>query len=170
MPKGKPERGLDEQLLEGGGAGAGMSSVKQFEKTSPIAERAQAKIDKANRMARERASDDALMEAIKNTPKTVSEMTDAQKAMMTPGQLSRREQADKNFAELQERKSSRKQPNLFEMTDKERAELTPSQKRKYKSDMTFDRPSADEYKKGGMTASRRADGIASRGKTRGRIV
>jgi hypothetical protein len=28
----------------------------------------------------------------------------------------------------------------------------------------------DTYKKGGMTASRRADGIASRGKTRGRIV
>jgi len=28
----------------------------------------------------------------------------------------------------------------------------------------------DTYKKGGMTASRRADGIASRGKTKGRFV
>ena len=162
MPKGIPKKPGEEQTLEGGGGGAGMSSVKQFEKTSPTADRAQAKIDKANRMARERASDEALLEATKNIPKTVSEMTDAQKAAMTPGQLSRREQADKNFAELQGRKNSRKQPNLFEMTDKERAELSPSQKRKFGSDTTF--------KKGGLTASRRADGIASRGKTKGRMV
>ena len=162
MPKGIPKKPWEEQTLEGGGGGAGMSSVKQFEKTSPTADRAQAKIDKANRMARERASDEALLEATKNIPKTVSEMTDAQKAAMTPGQLSRREQADKNFAELQGRKNSRKQPNLFEMTDKERAELSPSQKRKFGSDTTF--------KKGGLTASRRADGIASRGKTKGRMV
>lgn len=162
MPKGIPKKPGEEALLEGGGGGAGMGSVKQFEKTSPTADRAQTKIDKANRMARERASDEALLEATKNTPKTVSEMTDAQKAAMTPGQLSRREQADKNFAELQGRKNSRKQPNLFEMTDKERAELSPSQKRKFGSDTTF--------KKGGLTASRRADGIASRGKTKGRMV
>ena len=162
MPKGIPKKPGEEQTLEGGGAGAGMSSVKQFEKSTPMADRAQAKIDKANRMARERASDEALLEATKNIPKTVSEMTDAQKAAMTPGQLSRREQADKNFAELQGRKNSRKQPNLFEMTDKERAELSPSQKRKFGSDTTF--------KKGGLTASRRADGIASRGKTKGRMV
>ena len=148
MPKGIPKKPGEEQTLEGGGGGAGMSSVKQ--------------IDKANRMARERASDEALLEATKNIAKTVSEMTDAQKAAMTPGQLSRREQADKNFAELQGRKNSRKQPNLFEMTDKERAELSPSQKRKFGSDTTF--------KKGGLTASRRADGIASRGKTKGRMV
>ena len=141
MPKGIPKKPGEEQTLEGGGAG--MSSVKQFEKLSPTAERAQAKIDKANRRARERASDEALLEATKNTPKTVSEMTDAQKAMLTPGQLSRREQADKNFAELQGRKNARKQPNLFEPTSK---------------------------KKGGLTVSRRADGIASRGKTKGRFV
>ena len=160
MPKGIPKKPGEEQTLEGGGAG--MSSIKQFEKTSPVAERAQAKIDKANRMARERASDEALLAATKNTPKTVSEMTDAQKAMMTPGQLSRREQADKNFAELQERKNSRKQPNLFEMTDKERAELSPTQLRKFGSDTTL--------KKGGLTASRRADGCAVKGKTKGRMV
>ena len=162
MPKGIPKKPGEEQTLEGGGGGAGMSSVKQFEKTSPTADRAQAKIDKANRMARERASDEALLEATKNTPKTVSEMTDAQKTAMTPGQLSRREQADKNFAELQGRKNSRKQPNLFEMTDKERAELSPSQKRKFGSDTTF--------KKGGLTASSRADGCAVKGKTKGRMV
>ena len=31
-------------------------------------------------------------------------------------------------------------------------------------------PMGDTYKKGGMTASKRADGIAQRGKTRGRMV
>jgi len=172
MPKGIPKKPGEEQTLEGGGAGAGMSSAKQFEKSTPMADRAQAKIDKANRMARERASDEALLEATKNTPKTISEMTDAQKATMTPGQLSRREQADKNFAELQARKTTRKQPNLFEMTDKERAALTPSQKRRYGSDMLYARPGVDDmdYKKGGLTASSRADGCAVKGKTKGRMV
>ena len=116
MPKGIPKKPGEEQTLEGGGAGAGMSSVKQFEKSTPMADRALAKIDKVN--------------------------------------------------------AKRKQPNLFEMTDKERAALTPSQKRRYGSDMLYARPGVDDmdYKKGGLTASRRADGIASRGKTRGRIV
>jgi hypothetical protein len=31
-------------------------------------------------------------------------------------------------------------------------------------------PAGDTYKKGGMTASKRADGIAQRGKTRGKMV
>ena len=170
MPKGIPKKPGDEQQLEGGGAGAGMSSAKQFETSTPMADRALAKIDKANRMAREKASDEALLEAIKNTPKTVSEMTNAQKAALTPGQLSRREQADKNFAELQTRKKPREQPNLFEMTDKERAALTPSQKRRYGSDMLYARPGVDKFKKGGLTASSRADGCATRGKTKGRFV
>ena len=116
MPKGIPKKPGEEQTLEGGGGGAGMSSVKQFEKTSPTADRAQAKIDKVN--------------------------------------------------------TKRKQPNLFEMTDKERAALTPSQKRRYGSDMLYARPGVDdmEYKKGGLTASSRADGCAVKGKTKGRMV
>jgi hypothetical protein len=114
MPKGIPKKPGEEQTLEGGGAGAGFSSVKQFEKSTPMADRALAKIDKVN--------------------------------------------AKKN------------QPNLFEMTDKERAALTPSQKRRYGSDMLYARPGVDEYKKGGMTASRRADGCAVKGKTKGRMV
>lgn len=54
-------------------------------------------------------------------------------------------------------------PSYFEMTDAERANLTPAQLRKYGSDATFSR------KKGG-TVSSRADGIATKGKTRGTIV
>jgi hypothetical protein len=54
-------------------------------------------------------------------------------------------------------------PSYFEMTDAERAKLTPTQLRKYGSDTAF-----DSRKKGGMVSSR-ADGIAQRGKTRGKL-
>jgi len=59
-------------------------------------------------------------------------------------------------------KAKRENPNLFEMSDAKRAELTPAQLNKYGSDATF--------KKGGKvsSASSRADGIAQRGKTKGR--
>jgi hypothetical protein len=59
-------------------------------------------------------------------------------------------------------RTPKEKPNLFEMTDAQRNALTPAQLRKYGSDATF--------KNGGMTASRRADGIAQRGKTKGRVV
>jgi hypothetical protein len=60
-------------------------------------------------------------------------------------------------------KGKKEPPNLFEMTDAERAALTPAQLRKYGSDATF--------KKGGkVSASKRADGIAQRGKTKGRMI
>jgi hypothetical protein len=186
VPKGKPERGLDEQLLEGGGGGAGAGSGRMT-----VAERWAKRSDpdfdwaslrgpkipkeiKEERAARFKAERENLINYMNTIPKTVSEMTDAQRARYTPAQLSRMEQTDKNFAELQARKTARKQPNLFEMTDKERAELSPAQQRKFGSDTTFDRaPDTDGMKKGGKvkaTASRRADGIASRGKTRGRIL
>lgn len=177
MPKGIPKKPGEEQTLEGGGAGAGSGRMTVAERWasrhdpgSNWASLTGPKIPKEikeERAARFKAERDSLMEYMNKIPKT---LTAEQKAGMSPGQLSRREQADKNFAELQARKTARKQPNLSEMTDAERAALTPGQKRKYGSDMTFERPSADEYKKGGMTASRRADGIASRGKTKGRFV
>jgi hypothetical protein len=137
VPKGIPKKPGEEQQLEGGGAGSGRMSVAERwatrgEPGSNWASLKGPKIPKEikeERAARFKAERDALMEYTNKIPKNLSEMTDAQ-----------------------------------------RAALTPSQKRKYGSDMTFERPSADEYKKGGMTASRRADGIASRGKTKGRIV
>jgi hypothetical protein len=143
MPKGKPERGLDEQQLEGGGTGAGGAGSGRM----TVAERWATRNDpgsdwaslkgpkipkeiKEERAARFKAEREALMEYTNKIPKNLSEMTDAQRAKLSPAQL-----------------------------------------RKYGSDATFDRvPDTDGMKKGGMTASRRADGIASRGKTRGRIV
>jgi len=154
MPKGIPKKPGEEQTLEGGGAGAGAGAGSG---RMTVAERWASRHDpgsnwasltgpkipkeiKEERAARFKAERDSLMEYMNKIPKT---LTAEQKAMLTPGQLSRREQADKNFAELQGRKNARKQPNLFEPTSK---------------------------KKGGLTVSRRADGIASRGKTKGRFV
>lgn len=57
-------------------------------------------------------------------------------------------------------KPRKEKPNLFEMTDAQRNALTPAQLRKYGSDATF--------KKGGYVKA--ADGIASRGKTKGRMI
>jgi hypothetical protein len=56
-------------------------------------------------------------------------------------------------------RTPKEKPNLFEMTDAQRAALTPAQLRKYGSDATF--------KKGGYVKA--ADGIVSRGKTKGRM-
>ena len=154
MPKGKPERGLDEQLLEGGGAGAGSGRMTVAERW---AKRSDPDFDwaslrgpkipkeiKEERAARFKAERENLINYMNTIPKTVSEMTDAQRARYTPAQLSRMEQAEKNLAA--------------------------------KSNTPVKTPPAETpegMKKGGKvkaTASRRADGIASRGKTRGRIL
>ena len=136
MPTSKV-KGLDEQQLEGGISGAGgsggksdvssWSSVKQFEKLSPTAEKAQAKIDKVN-------SEQKSSRSYKPTENTV---------------LGKRELS------------------YYELSDAQRAALTPRQRKQLGGDMdTF----AREYKTGGaVTASRRADGIAMRGKTRGKM-
>jgi hypothetical protein len=131
MPKGIPKKPGEEQTLEGGGAGAGsgrMSVAERWAKRGdPDSDWASLKGPKIpkeikeERAARFKAEREALMEYTNKIPK-----------------------------------------NLFEMTDAQRAALTPAQLRKFGSDTTL--------KKGGLTASRRADGIASRGKTKGRFV
>jgi hypothetical protein len=136
-------KGLDEPTLEGGGSGGGYRSAvganekrlekrindmppkerasledvgKQFETLSPVAQRAQDKIDKVN----------------------------------------------------SERKAPKEVTNYFEMTDAQRANLTPAQLRRLGSDATHSRPGS--LKTGGaVSASRRADGIAQKGKTKGRM-
>jgi len=157
MPKGKPERGLDEQQLEGGGAGSGRMTVAErwAKRSDPNFDWGSLKGPKIpkeikeERAARFKAERENLINFMNTIPKSLSEMADAQKATMTPGQLSRREQANKNFAELMDRKNARKNTQPAPETPDE----TP-----------------DGMKKGGLTASRRADGIASRGKTKGRFV
>jgi hypothetical protein len=61
-------------------------------------------------------------------------------------------------------KPRKEKPSMFEMTDAQRNALTPAQLRKYGSDASF--------KNGGSvsSASRRADGCATKGKTKGRYI
>ena len=143
MPKGIPKRPGEEQLLEGGGAGAGGASSGRMTVAERWAKRSDPNFDwgslkgpkipkeiKEERAARFKAERENLINYMNTIPKSLSEMTDAQRAKLSPAQL-----------------------------------------RKYGSDATFDRvPDTDGMKKGGMTASRRGDGIASRGKTKGRFV
>lgn len=153
MPKGIPKKPGEEQTLEGGGAGSGRMTVAErwAKRSDPNFDWGSLKGPKIpkeikeERAARFKAERENLINYMNTIPKSLSEMTDAQKATMTPGQLSRREQANKNFAELAGRKNARK--------NTQPAPETP-----------------DGMKKGGLTASRRADGIASRGKTKGRMV
>lgn len=58
-------------------------------------------------------------------------------------------------------------PTLMSGARKAGAEAVKSQS---DAEMRREARGKEEYKKGGMTASRRADGIAKRGKTRGRFV
>jgi len=56
----------------------------------------------------------------------------------------------------------------FSYTQTMKEVMVPKNDSKSRAERT--NPMGDTYKKGGMTASARADGIAQRGKTRGRIV
>ena len=127
MPKGKPERGLDEQLLEGGiGGGGGYSSGKQGLNINAQAARnaAKNKTSDADEMIRldKMLTQKKELEAVKSKPE--------------------RQAAEKNAVTTQEGGVK-------------------------KTDYPYVGP--NEYSKGG-TASVRADGIAQRGKTRGKIV
>jgi hypothetical protein len=61
------------------------------------------------------------------------------------------------------RRAKKPEKSYFEMTDAEINALTPAQRRKFGSDVTFDRL------KSGGTASSRADGCCVKGNTKGRM-
>jgi hypothetical protein len=63
-------------------------------------------------------------------------------------------------AEAATRRAKKPEKSYFEMTDAEKAALTPAQLRKFGSDVTF---------KSGGSASSRADGCCSKGKTKGQM-
>ena len=90
------------------------------------------------------------------------------KALSKPKQ----EKADKADAEQKSSRSykptentvlGKRELNYFELSDAQRAALTPRQRKQLGADL-------EPFKTGGaVTASRRADGIAQRGKTKGRM-
>lgn len=61
------------------------------------------------------------------------------------------------------KRAKKPEKSYFEMTDQEIKDLSPAQRRKYGSDVTF--------KNGGATSvSKRADGCCVKGKTRGKVL
>ena len=78
--------------------------------------------------------------------------------------LSKQREQDKNEADAEMKRESRgvQKPANFDAIQEAKQEAKDAAARKKISDMG--------YSKGGMTASKRADGIAERGKTRGTIV
>lgn len=141
MPKGLPKRG-DDQLLEGGGAGSGRMTV-------------------AERWAT-RSSPDSNWASLKG-PKTPKEIKEEHAARIkadndfltefaknTPKTLTAEQKAGMSPAQL--RRAERAEKNFADKTN------------------TYPVETPEGMKKGGMTASRRADGIAQRGKTKGRLV
>ena len=78
--------------------------------------------------------------------------------------LSKQREQDKNEADAEMKRESRgvQKPANFDAIQEAKQEAKDAAARKKISDMG--------YAKGGMTASKRADGIAERGKTRGTMV
>ena len=182
MPINKLRSGLDEQILEGGGAGAGMMAASRSsarganekrleQKISEMSEKERAALENPGKQFENlspleaktmRSSARGANE--KRLEQKISEMSEKERAALeNPGKqfetLSPGEA--KAMEKVRERRQAEKK-SLFEMTDKEVNALTPAQRRKLGSDVTF--------KKGGMTASARADGCATKGKTRGKMV
>jgi hypothetical protein len=147
-------RPTDDQLLEGGGGGSGSGGFGSGARGS-TRERVEAMTPK------ERA-------ALENPGKQFEGSTPAQAKATEKTRKAQESFSPKERAELEkvgeQFRIKKEKPNLFEMSDAERAALSPAQLRKYGSDATF--------KKGGSVAkaSSRADGIAQRGKTKGRYI
>jgi hypothetical protein len=152
MPKGKPERGLDEQLLEGGGAGAGMSS-SVINRLYPKMPGGKLEGEYAHRNVRSAAELEDIMARGAALPPVGSKNPQKYWTQTSSPNLSTKESAAGTIrANVKNIKEN--EPVLREHIQK------------------FD-PDANDWvplKKGGMTASRRADGIAQRGKTKGRFV
>ena len=146
-------RPTDDQLLEGGAGGSGSGGFSSAVRGS-TRERVEAMTPK------ERAT-------LENPGKQFEGSTPAQAKATEKTRKVQESLSPKERAELEkvgeQFRTKREKPNLFEMSDAERAALTPAQRRKYGSDITF--------KKGGkVPASKRGDGIAQRGKTKGRYI
>jgi hypothetical protein len=132
MPINKLRSGLDEQILEGGGAGAGMMAAGRSTGRGPT------------------QSGIASREANKKSTSMVDEMI----------------AADKRAAAKKELEAAKTKP---ERQAAERNATVSTEGGVKKT--TYPYAGENEFKKGGkISASKRADGIAERGKTRGRLV
>jgi hypothetical protein len=155
MAKNPSRRGLDEQLLEGGGGGGGMrsTSVKSTKWSGMPSIKGNA----------------SLMDDLK---KITAPPTKAKGAAKKSVELAEDRAVSRTLARAAGAGAAG--AGVKAMTSKEAAAAKDDYEDKggdAKADSSNPTGVAGTgMKKGGMTASRRADGIASRGKTRGRIV
>lgn len=148
MPKGFPKRG-DDQLLEGGGAGAGIRGTKWS--SMPSLKSNASTIDDLKKIVSDTSK---LKGAAKAAKEEAIERAITRTGVRAVG-------AGSAGAGLKSISSAGASEGKKDDSDSDDT-----------ADKNPDVPggfSGKGMKKGGMTASRRADGIASRGKTRGRI-
>jgi hypothetical protein len=151
--------GLDEPTLEGGGSGAGISgtkwsSVPSFKSNaSTLGDLKKLTTDSSHlKGGAKKSVDEAKGRAAKRTAARavgVAGTGIGAKSMMAEG--------------VSAKDSGNKDDGVVEATFRKTAEESPEPPEM----ATHYKP--DNYKSGGATASRRADGIATKGKTRGKI-
>jgi hypothetical protein len=184
MPSPK-NKGLDEPLLEGGvsGGGAGGSmgarrgayntkkqqerldalsaeeraalenSGKQFEIRSPIEEKGMGASRGAYNTKKQQERLDALSAKERAALEDVGKQFD---------KVNTEQKSSRSYKPTENTVLGKRELSYYELSDAQRAALTPRQRKQMGGDL-------DSFKKGGMAVSRRADGIAQRGKTRGKL-
>ena len=156
MVKNKTSRGLDEQQLEGGGGGggAGVSGTKwsgmpSFKSNASL-------MDDIKKLTKDTSH---LKGGAKKSTDLAEDRAAQRMAVRAAGTAAVGAGAKAATSEDKPKKAAAKSEDYEDMSGNVKADS---------SNPTG--VAGTGMKKGGMTASRRADGIASRGKTRGRIV
>lgn len=163
MPKGKPERGLDEQLLEGGGGGGGFTPMRSSTlNPKPTGSRSardyKEKADRESEFTGEISWGSPSRSSSDRTPRTSDDYAGG-------GMTEDDKKAEKYRKEAKTGGTDAPVPAaaVQEAADKkmqEKAKIAPTTKTEM----------GKPFARGGMTASSRADGCCVKGKTRGKMV
>jgi hypothetical protein len=158
-------KGLDEPTLEGGiGSGAGgRSGVTSSNSKSDNVFGIEGKTLRAKRFEKElEAMTPKQREALENPGKQFETLSPtAQRAQDKIDKVNAEQKSSRSYKPTENTVLGKRELNYFELSDAQRAALTPRQRKQLGADL-------EPFKTGGM-ASSRADGIAQRGKTKGRM-
>jgi len=147
MAKNDPKRGLDEQLLEGGGGGGGMRSVSGTKYSNMPSFTGNASVmDDIKKLTRDTSH-------LKGGAKTATDLAEARAAKRMVGRAAGAAAAGAGVNAAVGDSDSEDTTDNTAPASAGMGEIM----------------SGKGMKKGGMTASRRADGIAQRGKTKGKV-
>ena len=158
MAKNTPKRGLDEQELEGGGGGGGMrsASVKDTKWSNMPSFKSNASImDDIKKLTKDTSH-------LKGGAKKATELAENRalnRMAVRAGAAGAAAAGAKAATSNEPKKAAAKSDDYEDMSGE--VNLDPSNPTGV---------SGKGMKKGGMTASRRADGCAVKGKTKGRMV